>query len=163
MFQIRRLALGEERVLQEIRLRALLDEPDAFGSSYEREFVFVQSDWQRRLARIDAATFVCERDDGVAVGLVTGVIDDNSALIAWLTSMWVDPESRGSGVAGLLIDEVIAWSLIENCALIRLDFTEGNGRAERAYEKRGFRRTGTTSRRERDNMAEIEMERKLNS
>lgn len=160
MFQIRRLAIGDERVLQEIRLRALLDEPDAYGSSYEREIVFVESDWQKRLSRIDAATFVCERDDGVAVGLITGMIDDNSDLIAWLTSMWVDPEARGSGAAGLLIDEVIAWSLIKNCALIRLDFTEGNVNAERAYEKSGFRRTGATSLRERDNTAEIEMERK---
>ena len=163
MFQIRRLALGDECVLQQIRLRALLDEPDAFGSSYERESVFVESDWQGRLARIDAATFVCERSDGIAVGLVTGMIDDNSAHIAWLTSMWVDPEARGSGVADLLIDEVIAWSLLKKCALIRLDFTEGNGRAERAYEKSGFRRTGTSTLRERDNMSEIEMERNTNS
>ena len=163
MYQIRRLASGDERVLQEIRLRALLDEPDAFGSSYEREFVFVETDWQRRLARIDAATFVCEREDKVAVGLVTGMIDENSAHIAWLMSMWVDPEARGSGVAGLLIDEVISWSLIKNCALIRLDFTEGNSNAERVYEKSGFRRTGMTSRRERDSMVEVEMELKINS
>lgn len=163
MYQIRRLDLGDERVLQEIRLRALLDEPDAFGSSYERESEFVETDWQRRLARIDAATFVCERDDKVAVGLVTGMIDENSAQIAWLTSMWVDPEARGSGVARLLIDEVISWSLTKNCALIHLDFTEGNGNAERAYEKSGFRRTGMTSRRERDSMVEIEMELKINS
>ena len=163
MYQIRPLYLGHECVLQEIRLRALLDEPDAFGSSYERESEFVETDWQRRLARIDAATFVCERDDKVAVGLVTGMIDEISAQIAWLTSMWVDPEARGSGVARLLIDEVISWSLIKNCALIRLDFTEGNGNAERAYEKSGFRRTGMTSRRERDNMVEIEMELKINS
>ena len=161
MYQIRRLASGDERVLQQIRLRALLDEPDAFGSNYERECVFVETDWQRRLARIDAATFVCERADEVAVGLVTGMIDENSAQIAWLTSMWVDSEARGSGVAGLLIDAVISWSLTKNCALIRLDFTEGNSNAERVYEKSGFRRTGTTSRRERDNMAEIEMELKI--
>ena len=106
---------------------------------------------------------MCERDDEVTVGLVTGMIDENSAQIAWLTSMWVDPEARGSGVAGLLIDEVISWSLINNCALIRLDFTEGNGNAERAYEKSGFRRTGMTSRRERDSMVEIEMELNVNS
>ncbi len=163
MVQIRRLGSGDERALKEIRLRALLDEPDAFGSSYERESLFVESDWQGRLARVDAASFVCERGDGIAVGLVTGMIDDNSAHVARLTSMWVDPEARGSGVAGLLIDEVIAWSLMRKCESIRLDFTEGNGRAERAYEKSGFRRTGTSTIRERDNMVEIEMERKSNS
>ncbi len=154
---MRRLVSGDESVLREIRLRALLDSPSAYGSIYEYEYLFVEDDWRKRLARNDAATFVGEHDDGVPIGLVTGAIDDDFAEISWLLSMWVDPTSRGNDVAGQLIDEVIAWSKLHDCTSIHLQVTDGNTSAERAYLKRGFRRTGTTVLRERDNVTEFEM------
>ena len=157
MLQIHRLIVGDEQVLREIRLRSLWNEPNAYGSNYEREYAFVETDWRGRLARNDAATFVYQQDDGVAIGLVTGMIDESSSSVARLTAMWVDPELRRKGVAGLLIDEVIAWSKSHNCTTLRLLVTDGNDRAERAYEKHGFRRTGTIELRERDNMILFEM------
>lgn len=156
--EIRRLVNGDETVLREIRLMALLDSPSAYGSSYEHEYLFVEDDWRKRLTRNDAATFVSERDDGVAIGLVTGAIDDDYADIGWLLSMWVNPTMRGNGVAGQLIDEVITWSKLQNCTSIHLQVTDGNTSAERAYLKRGFRRTGTTILRDRDNVTLFEME-----
>lgn len=158
MAKIRRLVNGDESVLREIRLMALLDSPSAYGSSYEREHLFVEVDWRKRLARNDAVTLVSEQDDGVAIGLVTGAIDDDFVDIGWLLSTWVNPMMRGNGVAGQLIDEVIAWSRLQNCTSIHLQVTDGNISAERAYEKCGFRRTGTTILRERDNVTEFEME-----
>lgn len=139
-------------------MRALLDSPTAYGSTHDREFAFVEVDWQIRLARIDAATFVCVENDGNAIGLVTGAIDDDYSDIAWLLSMWVDPLARGKQVAGHLIDEVIGWSKLHDCRIIRLQVTDGNVSAERAYEKQGFRRTGVTEIRDRDQMLEFEME-----
>ena len=156
--KIRRLVIGDETVLRDIRLQALLDSPSAYGSTYEHEFELVEEDWRNRLARNDAVTLVIEQDDGVAIGLVTGAIDDDFADIGWLLSMWVNPAMRGNGAAGQLIDEVIAWSKLQNCTSIRLQVTDGNTSAERAYLKRGFRRTGTTILRERDNVTEFEME-----
>ena len=136
----------------------MLDSPTAYGSTYDREFAFVDADWQIRLARIDAATFVCVENDGNAIGLVTGAIDDDYSDMAWLLSMWVDPLARGKQVAGHLIDEVIGWSKLHDCRIIRLQVTEGNTNAERAYEKQGFRRTGVTEMRDRDQVVEFEME-----
>lgn len=158
MLKIRKLVTGDEAVLREIRLMALLDSPSAYGSTYEREHQYVEDDWRNRLARNDAVTLVSEQDDGVAIGLVTGAIDDDFAEIGWLLSMWVNPAMRGIGVAGQLIDEVITWSKLQNCTSIRLQVTDGNTSAERAYLKRGFRRTGSTILRERDNVSEFEME-----
>ena len=158
MLKIRRLITGDELVLREIRLQALLDSPSAYGSIYEHEHLLVDDDWRKRLARNDAVTLVIEQDDGVAIGLVTGAIDDDFADIGWLLSMWVNPAMRGNGVAGHLIDEIITWAKLKNCTSIRLQVTDGNTSAERAYLKRGFRRTGTTILRERDNVSEFEME-----
>gem|GEM_PF-4059480 len=92
------------------------------------------------------------------VGLATGAIDDDISEIAWLLSMWVDPIARGNDVASLLIAEVIAWSELQNCTTLRLQVTDGNTSAERAYSKRGFQRTGVTEIRDRDQMLEFEME-----
>jgi len=139
-------------------LRALLDSPTAYGSTYDREIVFVEVDWQNRLDRHDAATFVGVQDDETVVGLATGAIDDDISEIAWLLSMWVDPIARGNDVASLLIAEVIAWSELQNCTTLRLQVTDGNTSAERAYSKRGFQRTGVTEIRDRDQMLEFEME-----
>jgi len=35
--RVRRAQIGDEAVLRDLRLRAMLDAPDAFGSTYERE------------------------------------------------------------------------------------------------------------------------------
>ena len=158
MLQTHRLLVGDEQALREIRLRSLRGEPSAYGSSYELENAFVEADWRRRVAEIDSASFVCEHDDSGAIGMVGGVLDQSHASVAWLVAMWVDPEYRRKGVAGLLINEVIAWSAMQNCTTIRLFVTDGNVRADRTYEKHGFRRTGTTELRDRDNTIENEME-----
>jgi len=142
-------------------LRALADSPSAYGSSFEEEIALTETDWRNRLARVDAATFVCRDEDSTAIGLVTGMIDDDLANVGWLLSMWVEPTKRGNGVAGQLIDEVIAWTRAQSCTSLLLQVTEGNTSAERTYEKRGFRKTGTIVLRERDNMAEFEMEMTL--
>ena len=163
MLQTRRLLVGDEQTLREIRLRSLRGEPSAYGSSYERESAFVEADWRQRVAGIDSASFVCEQDDSGAIGMVSGVLDESQASVAWLVAMWVDPEFRRKGVAGQLINEVIAWSAIQNCTTIRLFVTDGNVRADRTYEKHGFRRTGATELRDRDNKIENEMEMILDS
>ncbi|TRZ81095.1 MAG: GNAT family N-acetyltransferase [Actinobacteria bacterium] len=163
MLQTRRLLVGDEQALREIRLRSLRGEPSAYGSSYKRENAFVEVDWRQRVVGIDSATFVCKQDNADAIGLVSGVLDESQASVAWLVAMWVDPEFRRKGVAGLLINEVIAWSAMQSCTTIRLFVTEGNVTADRSYEKYGFRKTGATELRDRDNKIENEMEMILDS
>ena len=101
---------------------------------------------------------MCEKDGAGPIGMVSGVLDESQSSVAWLVAMWVDPEFRRRGVAGQLINEVIAWSAMQNCTTIRLFVTDGNVRADRTYEKHGFRRTGATELRDRDNTIENEME-----
>ncbi|MEO5974850.1 MAG: GNAT family N-acetyltransferase [Ilumatobacteraceae bacterium] len=156
--KISRLVTGDESVLREIRLRALADSPSAYGSSLEWEIALTEADWRNRLARTDSATFICRDRDGAAIGLVTGMLDDVFATVGWLLSMWVEPTKRGNGVAGQLIDEVLAWSRAQNCTSLLLQVVEGNTSAQRTYEKRGFQKTGKTEVRERDSMIEFEME-----
>ena len=159
--KIRRLTPGDSALLRRLRLRALTDAPSAFGSTYEREEAFTDEEWRHRL-RVDGHPhFVCEGPDGAAVGIAAGVRDDTDAALAYLMSMWVAPDARGSGAADGLIGRVIEWARDEGIATIRLHVTEGNARAERVYDRNGFSRTGTMIVRDHDGVAEGEMERRL--
>lgn len=50
----------------------------------------------------------------------------------------VDPDMRGRGVGGLLIEEVAAVAAEQGCREIRLDVIDTNPRARALYERRGF-------------------------
>ncbi|MEV7014030.1 GNAT family N-acetyltransferase [Streptosporangium sp. NPDC051022] len=50
----------------------------------------------------------------------------------------VDPAFRGSGVGGLLLEEVVAVAAGLGCRRVRLDVVDTNPRARALYERRGF-------------------------
>ncbi|MFP3991526.1 GNAT family N-acetyltransferase, partial [Streptomyces sp. E11-3] len=62
---------------------------------------------------------------------------------AHLVGVFVRPEHRGTGVLGALFEAAVgwAWSLAE-LDRVRLYVHEDNGRAQAAYRKLGFVRTG---------------------
>ncbi|MEO0447635.1 MAG: GNAT family N-acetyltransferase [Verrucomicrobiota bacterium] len=121
-----------------IRFRALQDHPDAFGSTLEREFTFTDQDWKDRLSRPRCQTFIAscdERDVGLIRG---GPYDDEAGLF----SMWVAPEARRQGVAGRLVDVIIAWAVQQEKGKLLLDVGDANESAIRLYESKGFLPTG---------------------
>jgi len=141
-------------VLRELRLQALSDSPNAFGSTYERELARTLEEWQRWLS--PAATFILEAD-GEPRGLVAGIRDEEDASIVHLKSMWVHPDVRGTGAAHALIATVKNWAAESGAAEVRLFVFENNSRARRCYERAGFRATGRDAILERDGEREIEM------
>ena len=154
---VRRLAPGDEATLREIRLQALSDDPEAFGSSYDREADRSDADWQRWFR--PGAAFIAEHPDEGAVGLVAGYPDQHDASIAYLVSMWIRETHRGTGVADKLVEAVLAWSLSHGVTTLRLTVIGGNIRASKLYVRHGFYPTGETNVRARDGAIEIEMQR----
>lgn len=59
-----------------------------------------------------------------------------------LVSMWVSPQVRGSGVAGLLVDAAAAQVRAAGAARLTLWVAEGNERARAFYRRMGFRSAG---------------------
>ena len=135
---------------RELRLRALLDAPSAFGSTYERERDRPDHLWRDRLAEPDGVS-VLAFDDGLPVGMAAGFQD----LPGWLhvVAMWVDPSRRGLGVSHLLLDAVREWATGRELRL-HLDVARGNPAARTSYERYGFVPTGE-SRPIRDGAAEL--------
>ncbi len=142
------LVADDWAVWRDVRLRALTDAPEAFGSTL--------ADWQ---GGNDIEQRWRERFDNVAVtavalvgGDVVGTVgamhhleieaDANSpgAGSVELISMWVDPGVRGTGVGEALIDAVLDWARSEVSADIRVTLAvrRANLHARLLYERMGF-------------------------
>jgi GNAT superfamily N-acetyltransferase len=155
---VRRAASGDEPILRTLRLQALSDAPDAFGSTYDRELARTAADWQRWLS--PGATFIVEAA-GEPKGLVAGMHDATDPEVVHLMAMWVHPGLRGSGAADALVAAVLSWARESSARVITLTVVQANDGAVRCYERNGFRANGTQSVRERDGAIEIEMEQEL--
>lgn len=153
---IRRLGPDDAALLRQVRLTALADAPEAFGSTLERELAFPDQEWQRRVAPGSHPTFVWETA-GTARGLVVVLREP----VVQLVSMWVAPVARGGPAAGSLVEAAVAWADAAGAGTVRLHVAEGNDRAQRLYTRHGFSPTGVVERRERDGHPELEMERRL--
>ena len=153
--RVRRAAPGDEPKLRDLRIRALTESPEQFGSTLEREQA--RADWSSWIQ--PNATFLWETADG-PMGLAAGVEDWDDATSAFLMAMWVDPRARGAGAGDALVTAVLAWAKETGYRRIRLHVVEGNDPARNLYERHGFHAVGTVER-ERDGIVEVEMHRPL--
>jgi len=152
----RRAVPGDEPILRNLRIQALTDAPEAFGSTLERELARTLEDWRRWMS--PDPTFILE-DAGAARGIVAAKRDEQVAGIVHLMAMWVHPDVRGSEGGEALVAGVLAWARSEGATAVQLQVVEDNLRARRFYERNGFRLTGRESVRERDGATELQMER----
>jgi GNAT superfamily N-acetyltransferase len=140
-----------------MRLRALSEEPTAFGSTYEREVEFTDDTWRSRLRPEGYAHFGCFDELDQMVGLVVGGPDEAGDGVGRLYAMWVEAHARGTGAADALVAEVVAWARSQGYSAVQLLVTEGNDRAEAMYRRNGFELDGKHQLRERDGVRELEM------
>ncbi len=153
-FTVRRAEIADVPVLRALRIEALSNEPEAFGSTLEREVNRTEENWRRWIA--PNVTFLLEAD-GKPRGMVAGVQENEDASTVDLIAMWVHPEARGTGAAALLVAAVRKWAGTIGASQVRLKVTEKNLRARRCYERCGLRLTGRQFVREKDGAIELEM------
>jgi GNAT superfamily N-acetyltransferase len=145
MIEVRRITPADAAALRVVRLAALADSPSAFGSTYEREVAFSDSEWEDRAT---AGSTSAERaawfamDDERVVGLVGGYREPDGSSDPDLVSMWIDPEYRGRGVSRQLVATVIAWARDTGARSLSLWVTRGNDPAYHLYAAMGFAETG---------------------
>jgi len=146
-YVIRRGTHDDALALREIRLEALRDTPDAYGSTYEAERAWSHERW-RRAAR-EWAFFLAERDEQV-VGMVSGGLNVHVPETHWMYAMYVSPPFRGSGVALGLVEATCHWASERGASMLYLQVTETVARAQAFYVKCGFEETGVTITMDRD-------------
>jgi GNAT superfamily N-acetyltransferase len=125
--------------LREIRLRALADAPDAFSVVRSDVVRLGEDAWRDRLATTNPTYVV--REAGRTVAMAGGFAPPDSP-VAFVWGMWTEPEARGRGHSGALLDTVVAWAHAVG-RVPHLHVTEGNDAARRLYVRRGFDPTGT--------------------
>lgn len=139
--KIERLGPEDWERYKTLRLAALRDTPDAFGSTYEREAPQEKEGWQARLSKAGVVTFAAtqgQSDIGLVVGARTGKG-------AGLFSMWVAADHRRSGAGRALVHAVITWARDEGCSYLVLEVADENEAAVSFYDSLGFWATGRTS------------------
>jgi GNAT superfamily N-acetyltransferase len=146
MTRVERLREDDWAVFRELRLRSLLDSPEAFGSNYGEESSQTERAWRDwaagRWRGGTAVVFAGRGDDGAAIGTATGADYENEAGVAHVYAMWVAPDARGAGVGRALLDAVADWARDRGCDRLVLSVTESNETARRFYEASGFVDTG---------------------
>jgi len=134
MISIRPVEPHEWPQYRDIRLRALRDAPDAFGSTWESEAARVDADWA---ARLQAAG-----NGGQACGLLWCKLCAPEPGVADLFQMWVDPAVRGRGAGQALLAQAVAWAWHKGMQRVRLGVTDADSPAMRLYLANGFRPVG---------------------
>lgn len=137
-FAVARAVETDWQHLKTVRLAALAESPDAFGSDYATEAEFTEDDW-REWAR-SWATFIGlhrRAPIGMAAGVPTDDPDERQLIAAW-----VHPDHRGHGVASALVAAVQHWARAEQASRLSLWVTQTNQPAVRLYRRLGFASTG---------------------
>lgn len=138
---IRRVDEDDWQVVRDVRLRALRESPDAFGSSLAREESFAESHWRMRLRT--SPTWVALDGDGAPRGLVSLVQEPGSPQSdRHVVSLWVAPEVRRQGLGWALLDAVTRGAAQDGAATVSLWVVDDNASAVDLYVRAGFERTG---------------------
>lgn len=124
------------RRLRTLRLAALAESPEMFGSTLTRERAFGEDEWRKRAQR--PATFLAALH-GDDVGLA-GVHEFDGQ---WtVVSMWIAPVVRGSGIVDALMEACEHLVREAGSDVITLGVMEDNRAGRSAYHRLGFRPTG---------------------
>jgi len=143
---VRRFAANEWRAYRALRLHALRDAPDAFGSTLAREEAFPDDEWVQRLERGAGSPMdfpLIAEDDSQPIGLAWVRIDPHDGQVAELYQVWVDPVYRGRGVGRLVIDSALDWARSSGVRQMVLSVALGPSSALEFYRRLGFVEVGT--------------------
>jgi ribosomal protein S18 acetylase RimI-like enzyme len=142
---VRVFASHEWRSYRDLRLQALAESPDAFGSTLALEQGRTDEDWSARLARGTSSgsdlPLVAEVS-GKAVGLAWARISESDHTFANLYQMWVAPGYRRVGAGRMLVCAAIDWARAAKLQALVLCVTSGNSPATRLYTRAGFKSVG---------------------
>nr|WP_280512201.1 GNAT family protein [Carnobacterium mobile] len=137
----------DAEMYQVLRLTALTTNPEAFGSTYEREMQFSIEEIKQRIVpsekRISLGVF---DESNVLIGIVTFIRETSIKMQhkGHIVGLYISAASRGQGVGNCLLTEMIElvrnWDGLEQ---ISLTVVSTNLSAKHLYSSLGFKVYGT--------------------
>ena len=133
-----------------LRLRALREEPQAFGQSYEVARAFPDAFWESRFLEVadGGSWLMCAKIDHQLVGMVGAfqTDDDRSQRRATVFGTYVDAAVRGRGIGrqllAALLDQLVQ---VDRVTVARLGVNAEQAAAVHLYREAGFHVIGEGS------------------
>ena len=142
---VRRLVPADAAPLRQLRLDALVETPESFGSSYEEEHTLTLEDIRGWIAPADDSAMFGVFDEEALAGMV-GVGRQRKLKMrhkAHIWSMYVAPARRGQGLARLLMQAAIAHAgAMRGIRHVQLSVASNNTAAAALYLSLGFAEYG---------------------
>lgn len=165
--EIIKLPLSEWENYKNLRLRALKEDPQAFGASFEENSKYSEDEWKRRLNNaLEAKTnwLLFAKEKGKLVGMIGAYVEKGTNDTATLISMFVPKEERGKRISKALMEKLLV-ELSRNKSLKKVELTVNTIQepAISLYLGFGFKETGVQKFKMGDGKTanEFKMERKL--
>jgi len=134
--QIRRLETSDAALYREIRLEALKQNPEAFGSTFERENAQPLSWFEAALGRSDIfGAFLDETLAGIAGYVVQESPKQAHKALLW--GMYVRSAARNTGAGKRLVAAILNHAR-ERVEMVQLSVVSDNEAACRLYSALGF-------------------------
>lgn len=138
---IRILNESDAQSYQDIRLSALKNNPEAFGSTYEREAKFSLEVVAERVQPTKEKFVLGAFNESSLVGIVTFMRESSlkTSHKGNVFGMYVVPESRGKGLGKALVMDLIRRAkTCDGLEHINLTVVSKNRSAKKLYESLGF-------------------------
>ena len=140
---IRKLIEDDLDALWNMRLRALQDNPEAFGSTYEETLQRGKESYRQRLRQPSTETFYIGAFEEESLVGIVGFYRENWGTKGqhkgYIISMYVAPEQRGRGTGKALVAEAIAQArTVPGIEQLLLAVVTTNTVARQLYLSLGF-------------------------
>ncbi len=122
--------------LRDIRLRALIDSPHAYGGTYENESAFNEDRWRFEFAK--QAFVIASVDDVDAAMMYVENLAGDFGATCWIGGCWSDPNFRGVGLMRAMFEFLDKQATSRDWLVQGLGVWTDNELAITAYEKLGF-------------------------
>jgi RimJ/RimL family protein N-acetyltransferase len=144
-FTIRKLTEDDWLELSQIRLKALLSDPQVFGSNYEREKDTPEADWRKLLRSDENAIFlIYENEKPIGMTCISIDRDDETKKTALMWGSWLAHEFRRRGLSELMYRTRIDWAKKQpTVEKITVSHRASNLSSKFANQKHGFKFTHT--------------------
>ncbi|KIL49116.1 GNAT family N-acetyltransferase [Jeotgalibacillus campisalis] len=138
------LTIDHAKAYRDLRLQALLQNPEAFASSYEEEKELTVAAFEKRFESGDSYTFGAFIEEEL-IGTVTLIPHKKEKLKhkSDIVAMYVDPRCRKKGIGRKLMETAIKKAEeIKEVEQILLAVAEPNKTAKSLYVSLGFKSFG---------------------
>ena len=130
------LSKDEWERLREIRLRALKENPEAFGADFNEVQSRTKDGWLKDYNKED---YLVASINGADVGMLyIEVLNGDHGATCWIGGCWTDPAYRGKGVMRALFNYIDQHAVARDWSRQGLGVWTDNYAAIKAYEFLGF-------------------------